>query len=130
MPAREIPDPLPPAIPPPRTVVEFLIEQHLEEFGDTGLIARTWHWVLHGGGPRPISHMDWTQFDGDGPPPAATLAAESTAAEPPLFPRTPWPELKKARFLCRLCTPAPGDEVPLRFQPPATAHDPHVTTDV
>ena len=89
MPEIEIPDPLPPAITPPRTVIEFLVDQDLEEFGDTGLVARTWHWVLHGGGPGPISHMDWSQFDGDGPPSAATLAAESTADEPPLYPRHP-----------------------------------------
>ena len=98
MPAIDIPDPLPPAITPPRTVIEFLIDQDLEEFGDTGLVARTWHWVLHGGGPGPISHMDWSQFDGDGPPSAATLAAESTADEPPLYPPTPWPELNKAQI--------------------------------
>ena len=84
-----IPDPLPPAITPPRTVIEFLIDQDLEEYGETGLVARTWHWVLHGGGPGPISHMDWSQFDGDGPPSAATLAAESTTDEPPLLPAHP-----------------------------------------
>jgi hypothetical protein len=89
MPAIHIPDPLPPAITPPRTVIEFLIDQDLEEYGETGLVARTWHWVLHGGGPGPISHMDWSQFDGDGPPTAATLAAESTTDEPPLYPPTP-----------------------------------------
>jgi integrase len=65
MPAIAIPDPLPPAITPPRTVIEFLVDQDLEEFGDTGLVARIWHWVLHGGGPGPISHMDWSQFDGE-----------------------------------------------------------------
>jgi len=48
-----IPDPLPPAITPTRTVIEFLVDQDLDEFGDTGLVARTWHWVLHGGGPGP-----------------------------------------------------------------------------
>jgi hypothetical protein len=84
MPAIDIPDPLPPSITPPRTVIEFLVDQDLEEFGGTGLVARTWYWVLHGGGPGPISHMDWSQFDGDGPPSAATLATESTAVEPPL----------------------------------------------
>jgi hypothetical protein len=46
--AIEIPDPLPPTITPPRTVIEFLIDQDLGEYGETGLIARTWHWVLHG----------------------------------------------------------------------------------
>ena len=115
--AIDIPDPLPSAITPPRTVIEFLVDQDLEEFGDTGLVARTWHWVLHGGGPGPISHMDWSQFDGDGPPSTATLAAESTADEPPLHPATPWPELNKARYICWLCTALPGDEVPLRFRP-------------
>src|SRR5579862_6562197 len=89
MPAIDIPDPLPPAITPPRTVIEFLVDQDLEEFGDSGLVARTWHWALHGGGPGPISHMDWSQFDGDGPPSAATLAAESTTDEPPLHTPTP-----------------------------------------
>ena len=63
MPAIDSPDPLPSAITPPRMVIEFLVDQDLEEFGDTGLVARTWHWVLHGGGPGPISHMDWSQFD-------------------------------------------------------------------
>ena len=29
-------------------VIEFLVEQCLEELGDTGLVARTWHWVLRG----------------------------------------------------------------------------------
>jgi hypothetical protein len=68
MSAIDIPDPLSPAIAPPRTVIEFLVEEDLDKFGDTGLVARTWHWVLRGGGPGPISHMDWSQFDGDGPP--------------------------------------------------------------
>jgi hypothetical protein len=67
-------------------VIEFLVDQDLDEFGDTSLAARTWHWVLHGGGPGPISHMDWSQFDGNRPPSAATLAAESTADESPLHP--------------------------------------------
>jgi hypothetical protein len=116
MPAIDIPDPLPPAITPPRTIIEFLMDQDLEEYGDTGLVARTWQWVLHGGGPGPISHMDWTQFDGDGPPSAATLAAESTADEPPLHTSTPWPELNQARFICWLCTATPDEEVPLRFR--------------
>ena len=89
MPAMDIPDPLPPVITPPRMVIEFLVDQDLEEFGDTSLVARTWHWVLHGGGPGPINHMDWSQFDGDGPPSAAILAAENTADEPPLYPPTP-----------------------------------------
>ena len=88
--AIDIPDPLPPAVTPPRTVIEFLVDQDLEEFGDTGLVARTWHWALHGGGPGPISHIDWSQFDSEGPPSAATLAAESTTDEPPLYPPTPW----------------------------------------
>jgi hypothetical protein len=127
--AIDIPDLLPPAITPPRTVIEFLVDQDLEEFGNTGLVARTWHWVLHGSGPGPISHMDWSQFDGDGPPSAATLAAESTADEPLLYSPTPWPELNKARFICWLCTSAPGDEVPLRFRPWETAPAPAVTED-
>jgi hypothetical protein len=127
MPVIDIPDPLPPAITPPRMVIEFLVDQDLEEFGDTGLVARTWRWVLHGGGPGPISHMDWSQFEGDGPPSAATIAAESTADEPPLYSPTPWPELNKARFICWLCTSVPGDEVPLRFRPRETAPPPAVT---
>jgi len=129
MPTIDIPDPLPPAITPPRTVIEFLVDQDLEEFGDTGLVARTWHWVLNGGGPGPISHMDWSQFDGDGPPSAATLAAESTADEPQLRSPTPWPELNKARFICWLCTSDEGDEVPLRFRPWETASVPPVTQE-
>jgi hypothetical protein len=83
MPVIDIPDPLLPAITPDREVIEFLIGRHLDEFGANSLVARTWHWVLHGGGRAPISHTDWSQFDGDGPPSAATLAAESTASEPP-----------------------------------------------
>src|SRR2546430_2499373 len=117
MPAMDIPDPLSPAITPPRTVIEFLVDQDLEEFGDTGLVARTWHWILHGGGPGPISHMDWRRFDGDGPPSAATLAAESTASVPPLHPSIPWAELNRVRFICWLCTSQPEDELPLRFHP-------------
>jgi hypothetical protein len=129
MPAIDIPDPLPPAITPPRTVIEFLIGQDLGEYGEAGLVARTWHWVLHGGGPGPISHMDWSQFDGDGPPSAATLAAESTADEPPLHTPTPWRELNQARFICWLCTAAPGDEVLLRFRLWDAAAAPAVTED-
>jgi len=110
-----IPDPLPPAITPPREVIEFAISQHLAEFGENSLLVRTWHWILYGGGPGPISHTDWSQFDGDGPPSAATLAAESTADQPPLLTRTPWSELNKARFICWWCTANPQDEVPLRF---------------
>jgi hypothetical protein len=72
--------------------------------------------VLHGG-RAPISHTDWTRFDGHGPPSAATLAAESTASEPPLHPSTPWDELNRARFICWLCTSQPEDELPLRFHP-------------
>ena len=68
MPAIDIPDPLPPAITPDREVIEFLIERHLQEFGDGSLVARTWHWVLHGGSRGPISRMDWSRFDGNGPP--------------------------------------------------------------
>lgn len=82
MPPIDIPDPLPSAITPDREVIEFLIERHLDEFGENSLVARTWHWVLHGGGPAPISHTNWSRFDGDGPPSAATLAAESTASQP------------------------------------------------
>jgi hypothetical protein len=117
MPAINIPHPLPPAITPPRSVIELFIDQDLAEFGDDSLVARTWRWILHGGGPGPISRMDWTQFDGDGPPSAATLAAESTASEPPLYPPTPWDELNRARYICWICTAEPGNELPLRFHP-------------
>ena len=117
MPVIDIPDPLPPAITPDREVIEFLIERHLAEFGDNSLVARTWHWVLHGGGRAPISHTDWKRFDGHGPPSAATLAAESTASEPPLHPHTRWDELNRARFICWVCTAQPEDELPLRFHP-------------
>jgi hypothetical protein len=113
----DIPDPLPPAITPDREVIEFFIEQDLEEFGQDSLVARTWQWVLHGGGPGPISHMDWSRFDGDGPPSAATLAAESTASPPPLHPPTSWDELNRARFSCWVCTAQPEDELPPRFHP-------------
>ena len=43
MPAIDIPDPLPPAITPPRTVIQFLIGQDLDEYGGACLVARTWH---------------------------------------------------------------------------------------
>jgi hypothetical protein len=117
MPAIDIPDVLPPAITPDHEVIGFLVERHLEEFGDNSLVARTWQWVLHGGGRGPISHTDWRRFDGEGPPSAATLTAESTASEPPLQPPTPWDELNRARFICWLCTSQPEDELPLRFHP-------------
>ena len=129
MPAIDIPDPLPPAITPDREVIEFLIERHLEEYGDNSLVARTWHWVLHGGGPAPISHTDWSRFDGHGPPSAATLAAESTASEPPLHPPTPWDELNRARFICWLCTAEPGEKLPLRFHPWDAAPTPTATEE-
>lgn len=116
MSAINIPDPLPPAITPPRTVIEFLLDEDLDEFGDTGLVARTWQWVLHGGGPGPISHMDWSQFDGDGPPSAATLTAESNADEPPLQIAHPMAELR-VRYICWMCTSLPNAEVPVRFRP-------------
>jgi hypothetical protein len=129
MPAIDIPDPLPPAITPPRSVIEFFIDEDLGEFGDDTLVARTWRWILHGGGPGPISRMDWAQFDGDGPPSAATLAAESTASEPPLYPPTPRDELNRARFICWLCTAEPGDELPLRFHPWDAAPAPAATEE-
>ena len=88
MPAIDIPDPLPPSITPPRTVIEFLIDQDLDEYGGACLVACTCHWVRHGLGPEPISRMDWSQFDGDGPSSAATLAAASTAMSR-RFTRTP-----------------------------------------
>jgi hypothetical protein len=53
MPAIDIPDSLPPAITPPRTVIEFLIDQDLDEYGDARLVARTCHWVRHGIGLPP-----------------------------------------------------------------------------
>jgi hypothetical protein len=40
-----------PAISPSRAAIEFLVDEDLAEFGDTSLVARTWHWVLHGDGP-------------------------------------------------------------------------------
>ena len=126
MPTIEIPDPLPPAITLPREVIEFAISQHLAEFGESSLVARTWHWILHGGGPGPVSHMDWSQFDGNGPPSRATLAAESTADQPPLLPHTPWTELNKARFICWWCTANPEDEIPVRFRGSDTTPDPAV----
>jgi len=59
MPAIDIPDPLPPAITPlDRIVIEFLIDQHLEELGDTGLVASTWHWSYTEA--RPGRSATWT----------------------------------------------------------------------
>ena len=127
MPTIDIPDPLPPAITPDREVIGFLIERHLQEFGDGSLVARTWHWVLHGGSHGPNSHMDWSRFDGDRPPSAATLAAESTASQPPLSPAVSWSELNRARFICWLCTSQPEDELPLRFHPWDAARIPAVS---
>jgi hypothetical protein len=124
MPVIDIPDPLPPAITLPREVIEYGIEKDLEHFGADSLVARTWRWALHGPGQAPISHTDWSPFDGDGPPSAATLAAESTASEPPLHRPTPWPELNQARFICWWCTADPEDQVPLRFRPWDTASTP------
>jgi hypothetical protein len=121
MPSIGIPDPLPPAITLPREVVEFAISQHLAEFGEHSLVLRTWHWILHGGRTGPISHMDWTRFDVNGPPSRATLTAESTADQSPLLPRASWTELSKARFICWWCTAHPEDEVPARFRPWSTA---------
>jgi len=50
------------------------------------LVAQTWRRVLHVGVPTPISRIDRSRFDGDGPPLVATPAAESTASEalPPI----------------------------------------------
>jgi hypothetical protein len=129
MPAIEIPDPLPPAIILPRQVIDFAISEHLAEFGESSLVARTWRWILHGGGPGPISHMDWSEFDGAGPPSRPTLAAESTADQPPLLPRTPWAELNKARFICWWCTADPEDEIPARFRGWNPAPDPAVMAE-
>jgi hypothetical protein len=63
---------------PNRKVVEFLVEQHLEEFGEDNLIARTWQWVMRGRSRCPISHMNYNQFDGDGSPSRSTLATEAS----------------------------------------------------
>ena len=108
---------MPPAITPDREVIEFLIERHLDEFGDGSLVARTWHWVLHGGGRGPISYMDWSRFDGDGPPSAATLAAESTASQPPLLPCRLLERAQPGPVHLLACTSQPEDELPLRFHP-------------
>jgi hypothetical protein len=126
MPAIEIPDPLPPAITLPREVIEFAIGQHLGEFGEHSLVARTWRWILHGGGLGPISHMDWSQFDGDGPPSKATLAAESTPDQQPLLAHVSWAELNKARFICWWCTANSEDEIPTRFRGWDATPDPAV----
>jgi hypothetical protein len=57
IPAIDIPDPLPPAITMHSTVIEFLIDQDLDEYGDTSLVARTWYWILHGGSPGPMTRL-------------------------------------------------------------------------
>jgi len=125
--AIEVPDPLPPAITLPREVIEFAISQLLSEFGESSLVARTWNWILHGGGPGPISHMDWSAFDGDGPPSEPTLAAESTADQLPLVTRASWAEINKARFICWWCIANPRDEIPIRFRIWDTMPDPDAT---
>ena len=119
MPAIDIPDPLPPAITSDREVIKFFIDDDLAEFGHDSLVARTWHWVLQGGGPGPISHTDWRRFDGDGPPSTATHAAEITARD----------ELNRARYICWVCTAEPGDELPLRFHPWDAAPAPTATEE-
>jgi hypothetical protein len=83
MPAIDIPHPLPSAIIPPRSVIEFLVDRDVEEYGDIGLVPRTWHWVLHGGEPEPISHIDWSQADGDQPPslPASRTSYPTVTAQ-------------------------------------------------
>jgi hypothetical protein len=116
MPATQVPDPLPPAITPPREAIEFAVSQHLEEFGESSLVAHTWRWVLHGGGPSPISHMNWSEFDGNGPPSRPTLAAESTADQSALLAHATRADLNKARFICWWCTANPEDEIPTRFR--------------
>ena len=125
MPAIDIPDPLPPAITPPRD------GHRVPRRPGTSKNSATPAWSPAPGtgsctaaGPAPISHMDWSQFDGDGPPSAATLAAESTADEPPLHPPTPWPELNKARFICWLCTSA--RETKYRYASAPGTRPPHL----
>jgi hypothetical protein len=51
----DIPDSLPPAITPLAQTLELLIGQYLDKYDATGLVARTWQWILHGDSPRPIS---------------------------------------------------------------------------
>lgn len=122
MPAMAIPDPLQPAITVPREVLEFAVIEHLKQFGESGLVARTWRWILYGDGPGPISHMNWSEFDGDGPPPGATLAAESTADPPPLCVRHGLNSIKPDSSAGGVRTPR--DEVPLRFHHRDAAHYP------
>jgi hypothetical protein len=86
MPAIAIPDPLPPAITPPRTVIEFLVDQDLEEFGDTGLVARTWQLLAE--------VKSWC----DTKPEEAKAALEISAAEViavlrEMRPRSPGPDV-------------------------------------
>jgi len=126
MPATEIPDPLPPAITLPREIIEFAINQDLAEFGERSLVARTWHWILHGGAPGPISRVNWSQFDGDGPPPKATLAAESTADQPPLPPAHRGPNSTKPGSTAGGAQPTPRT----RFRSDSTPGTPHSNLDV
>jgi hypothetical protein len=58
MAAIKIPDPLPPWITPDREVIEFFLDQDLEELSDDSLAARTGQWILHGGGPA--QSATWT----------------------------------------------------------------------
>src|SRR5215475_11791457 len=89
MPTIDIPEPLPPAITPDREVIEIFIDGDLAEFGHDSLVARTWHWVLHGGGPGPISHTDWGRSTATGhprpppSPPKAPPANHPPAHRPP-----------------------------------------------
>jgi hypothetical protein len=126
MPAMQVPNPLPPTITLPREAIELAVSQHLEEFGESSLVANTWRWVLHGGGPGPISHMDWSEFDGKGPPSKLTLAAESTANQPTLLAYASWAELNKARFICWWCAANREAEIPIRFRPWDSTPDPAV----
>jgi len=51
---------------PPRTFIEFLVDQ-TSRIRRHGLVARTWHGYCTEAADPAISHMDWSQFDGDGP---------------------------------------------------------------
>ncbi len=85
MPAIDIPDLLPSAITPPRTVIEFLVARDLDEYGDACLVARTCHWVLHG--LDPSRSAVWTGRNStatglQGPLPSPPKVPQRAAAVP------------------------------------------------
>jgi hypothetical protein len=129
MPPIEIPRPLLPAITPDREVIEFLIDQDLEKFGENSLVARTWHWILHGAGLAPISHTRLVTVRRRRTTISRHPRRRKHRQRAAPAPARPWEELNQARFIRWLCTAQPGDELPLRFNPGTPHGAPTVTEE-